>query len=78
MAASPSSLMARYAADCHCRSPGCSPTARPPQVAAALEHLSAQVRALGSPLPAPFATLSFLALSVIPAARVTDQGFVAL
>jgi adenine deaminase len=48
------------------------------EVAAALEQLSAQVRALGSPLPAPFATLSFLALSVIPAARVTDQGFVAL
>ncbi len=48
------------------------------EVAAALERLSAQVRALGSPLPAPFATLSFLALSVIPAARVTDQGFVTL
>jgi adenine deaminase len=48
------------------------------EVAAALEHLSSQVRALGSPLPAPFATLSFLALSVIPAARVTDQGFIAL
>ena len=48
------------------------------EVAAALERLSEQVRALGSPLPAPFATLSFLALSVIPAARVTDQGFVGL
>ncbi|MGI8854546.1 MAG: adenine deaminase [Thermomicrobiales bacterium] len=48
------------------------------EVAAALERLSAQVRALGSPLPAPFATLSFLALSVIPAARVTDQGFITL
>lgn len=47
-------------------------------VAAALEELTAQVRALGSPLPAPFATLSFLALSVIPAARVTDKGFVSL
>ena len=47
-------------------------------VAQALERLSQQVRALGSPLPAPFATLSFLALSVIPAARVTDQGFIAL
>lgn len=47
-------------------------------VAGALERLSKQVRALGSPLPAPFATLSFLALSVIPAARVTDQGFVTL
>lgn len=48
------------------------------EVAAALKYLSDQVRALGSPLPSPFATLSFLALSVIPAARVTDQGFVAL
>lgn len=47
-------------------------------VAAALEDLDTRVRALGSPLPAPFATLSFLALSVIPAARVTDTGFVAL
>ncbi|MCA1724326.1 MAG: adenine deaminase, partial [Thermomicrobia bacterium] len=47
-------------------------------VARDLEHLSRQVQALGSPLPAPFATLSFLALSVIPAARVTDQGFIAL
>ncbi len=47
-------------------------------VARDLEHLSRQVHALGSPLPAPFATLSFLALSVIPAARVTDQGFIAL
>jgi adenine deaminase len=45
-------------------------------VAAELERLSEQVRALGSPLPAPFATLSFMALSVIPAARVTDQGFI--
>ena len=47
-------------------------------VTAELERLSAMVRALGSTLPAPFATLSFLALSVIPAARVTDQGFVSL
>jgi len=47
-------------------------------VARDLEHLSRQVQELGSPLPAPFATLSFLALSVIPAARVTDQGFIAL
>ena len=49
-----------------------------PVVAASLAQLSAMVRAAGSPLPAPFATLSFLALSVIPAARVTDQGFIAL
>ncbi len=47
-------------------------------VAQELEELSRQVQALGSPLPAPFATLSFLALSVIPTARVTDQGFLIL
>lgn len=47
-------------------------------VAHDLERLSQQVQALGSSLPAPFATLSFLTLSVIPAARVTDQGFVSL
>jgi adenine deaminase len=46
-------------------------------VAHDLELLSHRVQALGSPLPAPFAILSFLALSVIPAARVTDQGFLA-
>lgn len=47
-------------------------------VTAELARLTARVHALGSTLPAPFATLSFLALSVIPAARVTDQGFVVL
>ncbi|MCH8004975.1 MAG: adenine deaminase [Planctomycetes bacterium] len=31
-------------------------------------------RALGSQLPCPFGTLSFLALSVIPELRITDQG----
>ena len=29
---------------------------------------------LGCPLPSPFGTLSFLALSVIPELRITDQG----
>lgn len=33
-------------------------------------------RALGSTLPSPFGLLAFMALSVIPKARVTDQGFV--
>ena len=31
---------------------------------------------LGSELEAPFGTLAFMALSVIPEARVTDKGFV--
>lgn len=33
-------------------------------------------RSLGSTLPSPFGLLAFMALSVIPQARVTDQGFV--
>ncbi len=33
-------------------------------------------RALGSTLPSPFGLLAFMALSVIPRARVTDLGFV--
>jgi adenine deaminase len=40
---------------------------------AALEDAA---RALGSQLPSPFGLLAFLALSVIPEARVTDRGFV--
>jgi adenine deaminase len=31
---------------------------------------------LGSTLHSPFGLLAFMALSVIPEARVTDQGFV--
>lgn len=33
-------------------------------------------RSLGSALPSPFGLLAFMALSVIPEARVTDRGFV--
>jgi adenine deaminase len=40
---------------------------------AALEDAA---RALGSQLPSPFGLLAFMALSVIPEARVTDRGFV--
>ena len=43
---------------------------------ASLDHLHAVVRELGSTLAAPFMTLSFLALSVIPALKITDQGLV--
>jgi len=47
------------------------------EVAAAVARLRAAVRdGLGSPLPSPMMTLSFLALSVVPALRLTDQGLV--
>jgi adenine deaminase len=46
------------------------------QVVESLDHLHAVVRELGSNLAAPFMTLSFLALSVIPALKITDRGLV--
>ena len=45
-------------------------------VAARLEELERRARELGATLPAPFATLSFLALPVIPELRLTDLGLV--
>ncbi len=45
-------------------------------VASKLESLEAQARDLGVKLPSPFATLSFLALPVIPQLRLTDLGLV--
>jgi adenine deaminase len=39
-----------------------------------LEAVRAAARALGCTLSCPFGTLSFLALSVIPELRITDQG----
>ena len=41
-----------------------------------LDELHAVVRELGSTLAAPFMTLSFLALSVIPELKITDRGLV--
>ncbi len=41
-----------------------------------LDQLHAVVRELGSTLAAPFMTLSFLALSVIPELKITDRGLV--
>jgi adenine deaminase len=41
-----------------------------------LSELTQTVRDLGSPLPDPFMTLSFLALPVIPELKITDQGLV--
>jgi adenine deaminase len=41
-------------------------------------RLEEVARDLGCTATAPFALLSFMALSVIPAARVTDQGLITL
>jgi adenine deaminase len=45
-------------------------------VVANLERLEQVARDLGTTLPSPFATLSFLALPVIPELRLTDLGLV--
>jgi adenine deaminase len=47
-----------------------------PEVASEYAALEDAARGLGSQLPSPFGLLAFLALSVIPQARVTDRGFV--
>ncbi len=46
------------------------------EVGSAYAALEDAARGLGSQLPSPFGLLAFLALSVIPEARVTDRGFV--
>jgi len=46
------------------------------EVAERHEALEAAARTLGCGLAAPFMTLSFLALPVIPELRLTDQGLV--
>jgi adenine deaminase len=43
-------------------------------VAAGYARLDAVARALGSPLAAPFMTLSFMALLVIPSLKLSDRG----
>jgi adenine deaminase len=45
-------------------------------VVAASEATVAAVHALGSRLEAPFQSLAFLALSVIPSLKITDRGLV--
>jgi len=45
-------------------------------VVAKLEKLQQLTKDLGTPLPSPWATLSFLALPVIPELRLTDLGLV--
>jgi len=46
------------------------------EVVAGLEKLKKLAAGLGTALPAPFATLSFMALPVIPELRLTDLGLV--
>jgi adenine deaminase len=46
------------------------------EVAGALEALQELLREQGVEIDAPFMTLSFLALSVIPALKITDRGLV--
>jgi len=46
--------------------------------AAGYARMEATAKTLGSTLHSPFGLLAFMALSVIPEARVTDQGFLTL
>jgi adenine deaminase len=46
------------------------------QVCRHLDDLLAAARRLGSKLPDPFMTMSFMALPVIPALKITDKGLV--
>jgi adenine deaminase len=46
------------------------------EVVSALDALHAQLADVGVTIEAPFMTLSFLALSVIPALKITDRGLV--
>jgi adenine deaminase len=46
------------------------------EVVEGIERLEAELRARGVTLVAPFTTLSFLALSVIPSLKITDRGLV--
>lgn len=48
------------------------------EVARAHERIEQAARALGSPLTSPFATLSFMALPVIPELKLTDRGLFAV
>jgi adenine deaminase len=48
------------------------------EVAATYGEIEQVARDLGSSLPSPFGVLAFMALSVIPEARVTDRGFLSV
>lgn len=44
------------------------------EVARAYKELNDEIRRMGSPLPSPFMTLSFMALIVIPAYKIGEKG----
>ncbi len=46
------------------------------EVVAASRDCVEAARLLGSDLPSPFQTMAFLALSVIPALKITDRGLI--
>jgi len=46
------------------------------EVASAVERMEAASRGLGAKIAAPFMTMSFLALSVVPELKITDRGLV--
>jgi adenine deaminase len=48
----------------------------PAALSAAHSEISKAAKALGTLLPQPFMTMSFLSLSVIPELKLTDQGYV--
>ena len=52
----------------------CSRSTTPIMVCRQLDEVNRAAHALGCPLDAPFGTLSFLALPVIPELRITDPG----
>jgi adenine deaminase len=46
------------------------------EVAGAVERIEQASRDLGATISAPFMTMSFLALSVVPELKITDRGLV--
>ena len=75
-AASSSRATAPSAASWRCRSPACLSDEPVEDVVEALESLQEMLRDQGVQDSAPFMTLSFLALSVIPSLKITDRGLV--
>ena len=75
-AASPSPATARSAASWRCPSPACCPTSRSRTSSSGSSSSRRCCSDQGVGDDAPFMTLSFLALSVIPALKITDRGLV--
>ena len=61
---------------CPCQSLACCPTSPSRQCAQEYRALLDAARGLGCPLSDPYMAMAFLALPVIPALKLTDQGLV--